>query len=147
MSETNPRSKWIKSFFVVCMCLVIFAAATFNYLAGQFKPNPEIMKLEARDGVKPGTGLFMAIVDVSIKNYGAKGNIRVTVEVDVYLEGYYGKQDKTIFLDKGETMDLEFVFETNVAVERTYITDRPFYPNYTYDVNYDVLCSRSGNHK
>lgn len=136
MNETKPKpkwEKWAKRFFIGACCFII-VAVVISFLWSPPRPDPEIMKLEARETCKSGTDLFVVILDVSIKNYGEKGNIKVIAEVDVYLEGYYGKQDKTIFLDKGETTDLQFVFETNIVVKETLIFGEPIYPHYTYGI-------------
>ena len=134
MTETKPKpkwEKWVKRFFIGTCCFIIVACVVI-YLFPPPHPNPEIMKLEARETRKHDC--LVVILDVSIENFGAKGDIKIVAEVDVYLEGYYGKQDKTIFLDKGESKDLQFVFETKVIVKETLIWGEPIYPAYTYGI-------------
>ena len=78
MNETKPKPKWQKwgkRIFIVgvlSFLLIVVTLALWN----PFRPNPEITKLTARETARPGD-LFVVIVDVSIKNNGANGTIKV----------------------------------------------------------------------
>jgi uncharacterized protein (TIGR02588 family) len=105
--EKKPfgKSVIIGVLVVVIIALVVFAFVFLIPIIN--RPRPEIT-LVSGYGVFQGS-INQYIINVTVKNNGADGWVRVYAEI--YGAGMYEKQDQRIYLASGESKSLQLVFD------------------------------------
>jgi uncharacterized protein (TIGR02588 family) len=89
---------------VVIIALVVFAFVFLIPIIN--RPKPEVALVNGY-GVFQGS-INQYIIDVTVKNNGANGWVRVYAEING--TGIYEKQDQRIYLASSESKSLQFVF-------------------------------------
>lgn len=95
---------------IVIIAIVLVSVFAFVFLSFINRPKPEITLV---NGYESFQGLnYVYKVDVTIKNNGANGWVRVYAEISG--AGRYEKQDQRISLASGESKSLQFVFDISL---------------------------------
>ena len=105
-SKKSPM-KWIVVGIVIGIVVIASLIFAYNILN---RPKPEITLV---NGYESFQGLnYVYKVDVTVKNNGADGWIKVYAEISG--AGRYEKQEKRTYLANGESKSLQFVFDISL---------------------------------
>jgi hypothetical protein len=107
-----PKKRFSKSLLVgmVLIIIVLVAVVAFVFSAFVNTPKPQITLVNGYEGLQ---GLnYVYYVDVSVKNNGADGWIRVYVEING--AGRFEQQDKRVYVASGQSNSLQFVFDISL---------------------------------
>ena len=115
MNETKKQQvvipkqtlKWVGIGVGAFIVIIVIGYLVFPILFG---PKPEIVTLDGHGGL---SGLnYMFNVDVTVKNNGREGWVRIYVELE--NAGRYEKQDRRLYLDANERKSTTFEFDTTL---------------------------------
>jgi hypothetical protein len=112
-SVPQPQKKQFSKGIIVGIAIItIVLVSVFLFVFSTFinKPNPQITLVNGYEGFQ---GLnYVWYVDVSVKNNGASGWVKVYAEISG--AGKYEQKDQRIYLGNGETDSLQFVFDISI---------------------------------
>jgi len=107
-----PNKRFSKGLLVgtVSIIIVLVAVVAFVFLTFVNKPKPQITLINAYEGFQ---GLnYVYYVDVSVKNNGVDGWVRVYAEING--AGRVEQQDKRVYVAGGQSNSLQFVFDVSL---------------------------------
>jgi len=119
VESIKPPMKWIVVGIVIGIVVIASLIFAYNILN---RPKPEITLV---NGYESFQGLnYVCKVDVTVKNNGADGWIKVYAEISG--AGRYEKQEERIYLANGGSRSLQFVFDISLwgAISSPSITYR-----------------------
>jgi len=107
MEQKKSPTKWIVIGGAV-IAIVVLAFVAYSVLNSFVnRPNPDITMVNGHDGFQ---GLnYVVYVDVRVTNQGGEGWIKVYAEVSG--GGRYEELNQRVYIDSGETKQLQFVFD------------------------------------
>ena len=105
--QKKPPTKWIVVGVAVVGVIIVAFIAYSVLMPIVNRPNPDITMIDSREGFQ---GLnYVVYVDVRVTNQGGEGWIKVYAEIRG--GGRYEELNQRIYIDEGETKDLQFVFD------------------------------------
>jgi hypothetical protein len=107
-----PKKRFSKVLLVgtVLIIIVLVAVVAFVYFVFVNIPKPQITLVSGHEGFQ---GLnYVYYVDVSVKNNGVDGWIRVYAEING--AGRVEQQDKRVYVAGGQSNSLQFVFDISL---------------------------------
>jgi flagellar basal body-associated protein FliL len=110
MAQQKERSKTIYIAIGIIVGIALFTGALLVYMNVQRAtslPKPEIIMLNGYTGSQNLNYVFY--VDVTVKNNGEEGYIKVYAEING--AGKYEKQEQLLYLGKGQSQNLKFTFD------------------------------------
>lgn len=108
----QPKKQSSKTLLVgtVSIIIILVSVAAFVFLTFINKPKPQITLVNGHEGFQ---GLnYVYYVDVSVKNNGVDGWIKVYAEIKG--AGRYETQDKRVYVASGQTYSLQFVIDISL---------------------------------
>lgn len=111
-SPQPPKKPFSKGLLVGTVLIIVVLAAVAAFVFFKFIniPKPQITLVNGHDGFQGFN--YVYYVDVSVKNNGVDGWIKVIAEI--HGAGRYETQDKRVYVASGQTNSLQFVFDINL---------------------------------
>ena len=107
-----PKKRFSKGVLVgtVLIIIVLVSVVAFVFLTFVNKPKPQITLVDGYEGFQGFN--YVYYVDVSVKNNGVDGWIRVYAEING--AGRVEQQDKRVYVASGQSNSLQFVFDISL---------------------------------
>lgn len=102
---------------VSIIVLVIISYVVFTSFVN--RPNPEITLLDGHGGLQGFN--YVYYVDVKVTNHGGEGWIRIYAEIN---GPRYEEQNQRIYMDVGETKQLQFIFDVGILDSLSSVTSK-----------------------
>jgi hypothetical protein len=119
IEQRKTPTKWIVLVGAVIV-IVVLAIISYSVLTSFVnRPNPEITMVDGHGGLQ---GLnYVHYVDVKVTNNGGEGWIRVYAEIN---GPRYEEQNQRIYMDEGDTEQLQFVFDVGILDSFSSVTSK-----------------------
>ena len=111
-SSQPPKKQFSKGLLVgtVLIIVVLVAVVAFVFFTFVNKPKPQITLINGHEGFQGFN--YVYYVDVSVKNNGVDGWVRVYAEING--AGRVEQQDKRVYVASGRSNSLQFVFDISL---------------------------------
>ena len=119
IQQNKSSKKWkiigASIFAIVIVAISVYILLDFAVLG----PNPEITLVDGHGGLQ---GLnYIHYVDVKVTNQGGEGWVKVYAEIN---GPRYEEQNQRIYMDKGETKQLQFAFDIGIFDALSSVTSK-----------------------
>lgn len=119
--EVEQKKSSKTKIIVASIIAIVIVAVTVYILLDMIVlgPNPEITLVDGHGGLQ---GLdYVHYVDVKVTNHGGEGWVTVYAEIN---GPRYEEQNQRIYMEEGDTKDLQFVFDLGILDSLSSVTSK-----------------------